>query len=48
VDGVRGLPTTTEVARSEGSISQYASGSEEGDSGLSRTLTLGLGVLTGA
>jgi hypothetical protein len=33
-----------EVARSEGSIGQLASGSREGDSGHSKTLTLGLGV----
>jgi hypothetical protein len=33
-----------EVARSEGSIGQLASGSREGGSGHSKTLTLGLGV----
>jgi hypothetical protein len=37
-----------EVAGSEDSIGQYASESGEGDGGLSRTLTLGLGSLDSA
>jgi hypothetical protein len=36
------------MAGSEGFIDQYARGSGEGDNGLSRTLTLGLGILAGA